>query len=84
MLPALAIIESACSDYIEDEARTFSNKGPLASLDKVQAFQTCLQPVLFQKLSVIDADIKTICSSVVRSHQDALNMKEKLELSIDT
>ena len=33
-------------------------------------------------MSVIDADIKIICSAAVRSHQDALIMNEKLELSI--
>ena len=33
-------------------------------------------------MAASDVDIKTICSSVVQSHQDALNMKEKLELSM--
>ena len=33
-------------------------------------------------MSVVDADIKTNCSSVLRNHQDALNTREKLELSI--
>jgi hypothetical protein len=33
-------------------------------------------------MSIIDADIKTNCSVVVRNHQEALSMKEKLELSI--
>ena len=84
MFPALAEIESAYNEYIEDEVRTFRNKGPFAVVDRVQTLQIRLQNLLFQKLSVIDADIKTICSSVVRSHQDALNMKEKLELLIDT
>ena len=84
MLPALAEIESAYNDYIKDEVRTFRNKGPFAILDKVQTIQIRLQNPLFQpeNLFVIDADIKMICSFVVRSHQDALNMKEKLELSI--
>ena len=81
MLPALAEIELAYYDYIKDEARTFHNKGPFAIMDRIQSNQIRLQNLLFQSMSVIDADIKTICSSVVRSHQDALNMK-KLELSI--
>ena len=33
-------------------------------------------------MSIIDADVKTTCSVVVLSHKEALNMKEKLELSI--
>ena len=36
MLPALAEIESAYNDHIEEEVQTFRNKGPFAILDKVQ------------------------------------------------
>ena len=80
MLLVLAEIESAYNDKIE-EVRAFRNKGPFAILDKIQAIQIQLQNLLFQNMSIIDADIKTICPGLVWSQQDALNMKEKLELS---
>ena len=41
-----------------------------------------MQNLLFQIMPVIDADIETICSTIVRGHQEALDMKQKLELSI--
>ena len=82
MLPALAEIESAYNDHIVDEIRTFRIKGPFAILDKIQAIQIRLQNQLFANLSIIDAEIKTNCTVVVRNHQEALSMKEKLELLI--
>jgi hypothetical protein len=82
MLPALAEIESVYNDHIEEEVRAFRNKGPFAILDKIQAIQIRLQNLLFSNMSIIDADIKSSCSIVVRNHQEALSMKEKLELSI--
>ena len=82
MLPALEQIKSVYNEYFDDDNPTFRNKGPFPILDKVQSIQIRLQNLLFQDLPVIDAEIKTICTTVVRSHQEALNMKDKLELSI--
>ena len=50
MLPALAKIESAYNDNIEEEVRAFRNKGPFAILDKIQAIQIQLQNLLFQNM----------------------------------
>jgi hypothetical protein len=66
MLPELAEIESAHNDHIEEEVRAFRNKGPFAILDKIQTIQFRLQNLLFSNMSIIDADIKTNCSVVVR------------------
>ena len=82
MLPALEQIKSVYNEYFDDDNPTFRNKGPFPILDKVQSIQIRLQNLLFQDLPVIDAEIKTICTTVARSHQEALNMKDKLELSI--
>ena len=52
------------------------------NLDKIQSIQIRLQNLLFQELPEIDEEIKTICTTVVRSHREAVEMKDKLELSI--
>ena len=82
MLPALEQIKSAYNEHFDDDNPTFRKKCPFPILDKIQSIQIRLQNLLFQDLPVIDAEIKTICTTVVRSHQEALNMKDKLELSL--
>ena len=67
MLQALEQIELAYNEYFEDDNRTFRNKGPFSIMDRVQTRKIRLQNLLFQSKPAIDADIKTICSTGVRS-----------------
>ena len=64
MLPAREQIKLAYNEYFDDENLTFRNKGPFPILDKIQSIQIRLQNPLFQDLPVIDAEIKTICTTV--------------------
>ena len=68
MFPALEQIKLAYNEHFDDDNLTFRNKGPFPILDKVQSIQIRLQNLLFQDLPVIDAEIKTTCTTVVRSH----------------
>ena len=45
-------------------------------------FKSVCKNLLFQERSALDEEIKTTCSTVVRNYQEALNLKEKLELSL--
>ena len=82
MLQGLEQIELAYNEFFEDDNRTFRYKGPFSMLDRIQSRKIHLQNLLFQSKPMIDADIKTICSTMVQTHQEALDMKQKLELSI--
>ena len=82
MLQALEQIELAYTEFFDDDNRTIRSKGPFAILDRVQWLQSRkirLKNHLFQTTPVIGADVKTICSTMVRNHQEALDMKQKLE-----
>ena len=82
MLQGLEQIELAFNEFFENDNHTFRYKGPFSMLDRVQSRKIRLQNILFQSKPMIDAEIKTICSTMVQTHQQALDMKQKLELSI--
>ena len=82
MLPALEQIKILFNENFEDDNPTFRDKGPFPILDKFQSIQIRMQNLLFQERSALDEEIKTTCSTVVRNYQEALNMKEKLEVSL--
>ena len=82
MLPTLEQIKAMYGEYFDDENPTFRNRGPFPILDKIQSLRIRLQNLLFQELSEIDAEVKTTCMTVVRSHKEAVAMKDSLELSI--
>ncbi len=82
MLPALAEIEKVYNEVFEEDVRVFRQRGPFHILDKIQQQHIRLQNLLFLYISTIDSDIKARCSEIVKSHHEALSMKEKLELLI--
>ena len=82
MLPALEQIKLVYHENFEDDNPSYRDKGPFPILDRFQSIQIRMQNLLFQERSALDEEIKTICSTVVRNYQEALNMKEKLELSL--
>ncbi len=52
------------------------------SIDKIQQQHIRLQNLLFLYIPTLDSDIKARFSVIVKSHHEALSMKEKLELLI--
>ena len=82
MLPALEQIKLVNHENFEDDNPSYRDKGPFPILDRFQSIQIRMQNLLFQERSALDEEIKTICLTVVQNYQEALNMKEKLELSL--
>jgi hypothetical protein len=75
-------IKEVYNEVFEEDVQVFRPRGPFHILDKIQQQHICLQNSLFPYLPTIDSDIKACCSEIVKSHHEALSMKEKSELLI--
>ncbi len=82
MLLSLAEIENIFNEVFHEETQTFRQQGPFYILGRIRQIQNRLHNLLFLNLTEIDSDTKKVCSTIVKTHQGALNMKENLKLLI--
>ncbi len=83
MLDALAVIEEAFTEFVDDNDQALQQaNGPFYVLDRVQNVLITLQNMLIAESTKLYMDIKPLCIVVVTNHTEDVAMKETLDLSI--